>query len=138
MFGSPETAAAALSYAASQINRLMAFGDVAAANKSPTTDLLALRRAVERDRYGLMAYVLAARDHCTPSDCAAFRSLTDTRQITTNMEKRAYDGLVGRYAFWNAPRPRQRPWRRSRQRCRPANPPTRIFLRPPRPRPSAS
>jgi hypothetical protein len=104
LFGSPETAAAALSYAASQITRLTAFGDVAAANKSPTPELLALRRAVERDRYGLMAYVLAVREHCTPSDCAAFRSLTDSRQIATNMEERAYDGLVGRYTLvWNAP-----------------------------------
>jgi hypothetical protein len=104
LFGAPETAAAALAYAASQISRLTAFGDVATANKSPTPELLALRRSVERDRYGLMAYVLAARDHCTPSDCAAFRSLTDSRQITTNMEERAYDGLVGRYALvWNAP-----------------------------------
>jgi hypothetical protein len=104
LFGTPEAAAAALSYAASQISRLTAFGDVAAANKNPTPELLALRRAVERDRYGLMAYVLAVRDHCTPSDCAAFRSLTDSRQIASNMDERAYDGLVGRYALiWNAP-----------------------------------
>ena len=33
-----------------------------------TPELQALRRAVERDRYGLMAYVLVVRDHCTPSD----------------------------------------------------------------------
>ena len=32
-----------------------------------TPELQALRRAVERDRYGLMAYVLMARDHCTPA-----------------------------------------------------------------------
>ena len=72
LFGSAESAAAALSYAASQITRLTAFGDVAAANKTMTPELQMLRRAVERDRYGLMAYVLAVRDHCTPSDCAAF------------------------------------------------------------------
>jgi hypothetical protein len=104
LFGTPEAAAAALSYAASQISRLTAFGDVASASKNPTLELLALRRAVERDRYGLMAYVLAARDHCTPSNCAAFRSLTDSRQIASNMDERVYDGLVGRYALiWNAP-----------------------------------
>src|ERR1700693_5803559 len=76
LFGSPESAAAALSYAGFQITRLSAFGDVAAANASMMPDLLALRRAVERDRYGLMAYVLAVRDHCTPSKCAAFTALT--------------------------------------------------------------
>jgi hypothetical protein len=104
LFGSAETAAAAVSYAASQITRLTGFGDVAAANKNLTPELQTLRRAVERDRYGLMAYVLAARDQCTPSNCAAFRALTDNHQIATNMDERVYDGLIARYApLWNAP-----------------------------------
>jgi hypothetical protein len=104
LFGSAESAAAALSYAASQITRLTAFGDVAAANASMTPELQMVRRAVERDRYGLMAYVLAARDHCTPSDCAAFRALTDHNQIAANMNERIYEGLIARYApSWNAP-----------------------------------
>jgi hypothetical protein len=106
LFGSAEAAAAAVSYAASQITRLTAFGDVAAANKSMTPEMQALRHAVERDRYGLIAYVLVARDHCTPSDCAAFRALTDNHQIVANMDGRVYDGLIARYAaVWNAPPP---------------------------------
>jgi hypothetical protein len=69
-----------------------------------TPELQMVRRAVERDRYGLMAYVLAARDHCTPSDCAAFRALTDRNQIAANMNERTYEGLIVRYApSWNAP-----------------------------------
>jgi hypothetical protein len=104
LFGSAESAAAALSYAASQITRLTAFGDVAAADASMTPELQMVRRAVERDRYGLMAYVLVARDHCTPSDCAAFRALTDHNQIAANMNERIYEGLIARYApSWNAP-----------------------------------
>ena len=104
LFGSAESAAAALSYAASQITRLTAFGDVAAANASMTPELQMVRRAVERDRYGLMAYVLAARDHCTPSDCAAFRAVTDRNQIVANMNERTYEGLIVRYApSWNMP-----------------------------------
>jgi hypothetical protein len=104
LFGSAESAAAALSYAAFQVTRLTASGDVAAANSNMTPELQALRRAVERDRYGLMAYVLAVRDHCTPSNCAAFRSLTDNHQIVANMDERVYDGLIARYApLWNAP-----------------------------------
>ena len=64
-----------------------------------------LRRAVERDRYGLMAYVLVARDHCTPLDCAVFRALTDHNQISANMDQRVYEGLIIRYSpSWNAPR----------------------------------
>jgi hypothetical protein len=106
LFGSAESTAAALSYAAAQITRLTSFGDVATADKNLTPELQMLRRAVERDRYGLMAYALMARDHCKPSDCAAFRSLTDRQQVVSNMDQRIYDGLVMRYsALWNAPPP---------------------------------
>jgi len=106
LYGSAESTAAAVDYAAAMVTRLTAAGDVATANKSITPDLLALRRAVERDRYGLMAYVLLARDHCTPSDCVAFRALTDRQQLVSNMEGRTYEGLVTRYAAqWNAPQP---------------------------------
>jgi hypothetical protein len=104
LYGSADATAAAVSYAAAMVSRLTATGDVATANKTITPELLALRRAVERDRYGLMAYVLLVRDRCTPSDCVAFRSVTDRQQLVNNMEGRTYDGLVTRYASqWNAP-----------------------------------
>jgi hypothetical protein len=104
LFGSAESTAAAVSYAASQLSRLTALGDVVAASAGMTPELQTLRRAVEHDRYGLMAQVLVARDHCTPSDCAAFRALTDKNQILANMDQRTYDGIVARYApSWNAP-----------------------------------
>ena len=106
LFGSAESTAAAISYAASQITRLTSFGDVATANGNLTSELESLRRAVERDRFGLMAYVLAARDHCTATACSAFRSLANNRQIIANMDDRAYEGLVIRYSgSWNAPAP---------------------------------
>lgn len=106
LFGSAEATAAALSYAAAQITRLTAYGDVASANNRLTPELQALRGAIERDRYGLMAHVLLARDRCTPSDCAAFQSLTNRQQLVSNMDERIYDGLVMRYsASWNAPAP---------------------------------
>jgi hypothetical protein len=104
LFGSAESSASAVAYAAAQITRLTGFGDVAATDKRASSELFALRRAVERDRYGLMAYVLMARDHCTPSSCAAFRSVADNRQIVANMDERAYENLIARYASsWNAP-----------------------------------
>jgi hypothetical protein len=103
LFASPESTAVAVSYAASRIARLTAQGEAATdANFSP--EMQALRRSVERDRYGLMAQALAARDRCTPWQCAAFRALTDTSQIVANMNGRVYDGLIMRYApSWNAP-----------------------------------
>ena len=106
LFGSAESAAAAVAYAAAQISRLAASGDLATAERNPTTELQALRRAVERDRYGLMAYVLMARDHCTPAACPVFRSLGDNHQIVANMDERVYENLITRYApAWNAPPP---------------------------------
>jgi hypothetical protein len=106
VFGSAESAAAAVSYAASRLTRLTVLGDVAAANRNMTPELEALRHSIERDRYGLAAYVLLVRDHCTPSDCAAFRALTDHSRIVANMDERVYDGLITRYAAsWNAPAP---------------------------------
>jgi hypothetical protein len=104
LFGSADAAAAAVSYAAARLTQLVAFGDVASANKSMTPELATLRRSVEHDRYGLMAYVLSARDRCQPAQCAAYKSLTDHNQIAANMDERVYEGLILRYsASWNAP-----------------------------------
>lgn len=106
VFASAETTAAAVSYTAAQISRLASYGNVAAANKVMTPPLRALRRAVERDRFGMVAHVLATRDECTLSKCALFASLTNTAQIANNMNERVYDGLVAKHAtVWGQPVP---------------------------------
>lgn len=106
LFGSPDAAAAAVAYAAARISYLTSFGDLAAAERNASPELQALRRSIERDRYGLMAYVLTARERCTPSSCAAFRSLETSQQITSNMEAHVYENLIARHASsWNAPAP---------------------------------
>jgi hypothetical protein len=104
LFGSADSTAAGVAYAASQITRLTSFGDIATAERNTSPELQALRRAIERDRYGLMAYVLTVRDHCTPASCAAFTSLGTTQQIASNMDEHLYENLIARYApSWNAP-----------------------------------
>ena len=104
LFGAPDAAAAAVAYTAARIDRLTALGDAVAADKSLTLDTKVLRKALERDRYGLVAQVLVARDGCSQFDCAAFRSLTDQQQVAANMDAHLYDQLVARYApTWNAP-----------------------------------
>jgi hypothetical protein len=104
LFGSADAAAAAVSYAAARVTLLTSFGDAGTANRNMTPELSALRRSVERDRYGLIAYVLSVRDRCRPADCPAYRSLTDHNQVAANMDERVYEGLVLRYsASWNAP-----------------------------------
>src|SRR5262249_31544959 len=82
------------------------YGDAATAQKTMTPELQGLRKAIERDRYGLAAQVLQARDRCAPTQCPMFRSLTDNHQLITNMDEHAYDVLVSRYAAaWNVPPP---------------------------------
>jgi len=104
LFGAPDTAAAAVAYTAARIDRLTALGDAATADKSLTLDTKVLRKALERDRFGLVAQVLVARDGCTQFDCAAFRSLTDQQQVAANMDAHLYDQLVARYApTWSSP-----------------------------------
>ena len=104
LFGAPDAVAAAVSATAARIDRLTALGDAATAEKSLTVDIKVLRKSLERDRYGLVAQVLVARDGCTQFDCAAFRSLTDQQRVAANMDSHLYDTLVARYApAWNAP-----------------------------------
>lgn len=104
LFGAPDAVAAAVAYTATRIDRLTELGDAATANNSLTLDMRVLRKSLERDRYGLVAQVLVARNGCTQFDCAAFRSLTDQQQVAANMDAHLYDTLVARYApTWNVP-----------------------------------
>lgn len=104
LFGAPDAVAAAVAYTAARIDRLTELGDAATANNSLSLDMRVLRKSLERDRYGLVAQVLVARNGCTQFDCAAFRSLTDQQQVAANMDAHLYDTLVARYApTWNVP-----------------------------------
>lgn len=105
LFASADSVAAGVSYTAGQISRLAAFGNAAAANKAMTPELNALRRTIERDRYGLVAQVLKTREGCTLSaPCPFFQSLTNSGQISSNMSENLYDSLIERYtSAWNAP-----------------------------------
>src|SRR5262249_59590572 len=85
---------------------MTALGDVATAKPNMTMEMLATRKALERDRYGLVAQVLTTREGCTQTQCPVFRSLMDSRQIASNIGDHVFDLLVARYApSWNAPRP---------------------------------
>ncbi len=104
LFGSPDTVAAAVSASAALVDRLTSYGDVGNANRVAPPDLATLRSAVERDRYGFIAYVLQSRDRCRPEACFAYPSIPDYKQVASNMQERVYEGLITRYApAWTAP-----------------------------------
>jgi len=59
---------------------------------------LALRRALEADRFGIVAHVLAVRDGCVPDQCSAFAWLRDTSRINVNLAERPFEARVKTYA----------------------------------------
>jgi hypothetical protein len=68
--------------------------------------LASTRRAVALDRYGIAAHVLATRDGCTASKCAAFALVDDPGVLKANLRAQVFDQYVSRYAAgWNAQAP---------------------------------
>lgn len=100
LFASPEATAAAVSYVAAQLALLNSAGAYAGRGGPNTTQL---RRAMELDRFGIVAHVLAARDGCTPDRCEAFASLQDTRRVSANLAERPFEARIRSYsASWPA------------------------------------
>jgi hypothetical protein len=68
--------------------------------------LVATRRAVALDRFGVAAQVLATRDGCTADKCAAFALVDDASALKSNLRAQVFDQYVSRYADkWNEPAP---------------------------------
>lgn len=107
LFATPEAMASAVSYVAAQISLFADVSDFVNRGNSEMQPLLAsLRRAVETDRYGLVAHVLATRDGCTTDQCPALALMRDARRVTANLAQRTYDFYVTRHSsVWPAPAP---------------------------------
>lgn len=102
VFADPQRAANAVAYTAARLSLL------ADAAKDPAVldGFAATRRAIELDRYGFAAHVLAIRDGCTAEQCAAFAFLRDTTVLKANLKAQVYDQYVSRYAAaWNKVEP---------------------------------
>src|SRR5262245_5926867 len=107
VFASPETTAAAVSYVGAQLSLLSWAGERARragpGPSFPRSSTLSvrtaqLRRAIEADRFGIAAHVLAVREGCTADRCNALALLQDTRRISANLAERPFDAQVKRYA----------------------------------------
>jgi hypothetical protein len=99
VFADAQSAASAVAYIGARLSLL---SDAFAAAQRGSPDLKAIfastRRAIELDRYGIAAHVLAERDGCTAERCAAFAMLQDTGALKANLKVHAFDTYVGRYA----------------------------------------
>ena len=111
VFATPESTAAAVAYMGARLQLLKDAAAIAPhGDEALRVRFAATRRAVELDRYGLAAQVLAERDGCTPDKCAAFALLDEASALKANMKAQAFDQYVSRYAAaWNAPGPAAAP-----------------------------
>ena len=99
VFADPQSAARAVGYISARLSLL---ADAATAAQHGGHALLAAfaptRRAIELDRFGIAAHVLAVRDGCTAESCAAFAMLHDVATLKANLKVHAFDAYVARYA----------------------------------------
>ncbi len=103
LFASPEAVAAATAYVSARLLLLADGLDYASrAERSYEIALAGLRQAIEADRFGLVAHVMATRDACTPEHCEAFALLRDASMVKANLKARTYENNVARYAaIWS-------------------------------------
>jgi len=109
IFASAPAVAAAVSYTGLRLTLLAEA--VAFAGQSEAAFLTAFaasRRAIELDRFGLAAHVLALRDGCTPERCDGFALVRDSGVLKANLRNRVFDQYVSRHADgWSAPAARE-------------------------------
>lgn len=107
VFADPQSTASAVAYTGARLALLADASTLAQAGERSSGDAFAAtRRAVELDRYGIAAHVLAARDGCTAEKCAAFAWLRDTAALKANLKAQVFDQYVSRYATaWNKAEP---------------------------------
>ena len=99
VFADAQSAASAVAYTGARLALLKDATAFAQRGEAGFIDAFAgTRRALELDRFGLAAHVLATRDGCTADVCAGFALLRDTGALKANLRVHAFDSYVARYA----------------------------------------
>jgi hypothetical protein len=97
LFASPEAVAAAIAYIDSRISLLAAGAVVAERDPGFRPWFERARRALEGDRFGLVAHVLVTRG-CQSVACTDLKLMRDTSRILANMRGRAFESHVAMHA----------------------------------------
>ena len=104
LFAAPATVAAASSYTAARLTLLADIAVHIRAGGNVDSILPLLRRALEADRFGFVAHMLAIRDGCTSSRCEALALLRDPEQVRANLSAQTFDRYLNRYLpLWGQP-----------------------------------
>jgi hypothetical protein len=102
LFASPQTVAAAVAYVDARLNLLADSLEVATRDRGYEPSIERMRRALEPDRFGVVAHVLAGRG-CTAENCTALKLFRDPRHVATNLRERSFDAnVIVHAAAWNA------------------------------------
>jgi hypothetical protein len=99
LFASPEAVAASVAYVSTQLSFLADGSEYERRSGANYESALGgLRHAIETDRFGIVAHVLADRDGCTADRCGGFGLLRDTSQVSENLSEHKYESTVLHHA----------------------------------------
>jgi hypothetical protein len=110
VFASPEAVAAAVTYITAKLALLADGSDLARRTDGAfAAEFVQLRTAIELDRFGIVAHVLANRHGCTEDKCDALMQFSDHTHVVANLRDHTFDEHVTTFAAnWNDP-PRAAP-----------------------------
>jgi hypothetical protein len=105
VFATPNAVAAAVSFVAERMKLLETAHALA---KSGDAQVVAgmrhERQALERDRFGIAAHVLAHRYGCSAEKCEAISLFKDAGTLKADLDARPFDALVAKYeGVWDKP-----------------------------------
>jgi hypothetical protein len=100
LFARPEATAAAVAYVGAQLS-LLASAGIRGERELRSAAMASVRRAIEIDRFGIAAHVLATREGCTADRCASYALLQDASGVRANLAERAFEARVRKHmAAW--------------------------------------
>jgi hypothetical protein len=105
VFASPEAVSAAVAYVTAKLALLVDRNDFARqAGPTSASELAPLLTALEVDRFGIVAHVLAQRHGCTAAKCDALTWFSDRSHVLANLRDHTFDEQVAKFAaIWNNP-----------------------------------
>ena len=103
VFSSPEAVSAAVTYVTAKLALLVERNEQTRRVDPTFAPELAPLSALEIDRFGIVAHVLAKRHGCTAEKCAALSWFGDDRRVVANLRDHTFDDEVAKFAGnWNS------------------------------------
>jgi hypothetical protein len=97
LFASAESVAAAVAYVDARISLLAASQELSQSDRKISEIAERWRRAIEGDRFGLVAHVLRNRG-CSADRCEELKLLHDPQRVLVNLRERSFEAHVVLYA----------------------------------------